>query len=116
MKSPNIDKLASEGLIFNRAYCNVPVCGASRASMMTGILPTKVRFVGHDARADEDVPNAPTIAQVFKEAGYTTLSNGKIFHNKEDCNNRSRSVNFWGSGFTHSTSFDMESSALVMST
>lgn len=106
VKSPCIDKLASEALIFNRAYCNVPVCGASRASMMTGILPTKIRFTAFNSRADEDVPNAPSMAQVFKEAGYTTLSNGKVFHNKEDCNERSWSEPSWGSGFAHTTSFD----------
>ena len=44
IKSPNIDALASKGITFNRAYCNVPVCGASRASLLTGIRPTATRF------------------------------------------------------------------------
>ena len=44
IKSPNIDALAAQGITFNRAYCNVPVCGASRASMLTGIRPTKSKF------------------------------------------------------------------------
>ena len=55
IKSPNLDKLASESLVFNRAYCNVPVCGASRASLLTSILPTKTRFIDYRAKAQEDV-------------------------------------------------------------
>jgi iduronate 2-sulfatase len=47
VQSPNIDKLAETGLIFMNAYCNVPVCGASRASLLTGIRPTNNRFVGY---------------------------------------------------------------------
>ena len=39
VKSPNIDRLAAQGLVFNRAYCMVPTCGASRASLMTSIRP-----------------------------------------------------------------------------
>lgn len=45
---------------FDRAYCQVPVCGASRAGLMTGILPTAKRFVGFDTRSETDAPNAET--------------------------------------------------------
>ncbi|MEX0985882.1 MAG: sulfatase [Bacteroidales bacterium] len=82
--SPNIDKLASEGLMFNRAYCNVPVCGASRASILTGIRPTPQRFVGYDTRADEDLPGHISLPGYFKDNGYYTLSYGKIFHHQDD--------------------------------
>ena len=44
--SPNIDKLSNTGMTFNRAYCNIPVCGASRASILTGLRPNSNRFVG----------------------------------------------------------------------
>ena len=43
--SPNLDKLASQSLVFERAYCQVPVCGASRASLLTGLRPTRDRFL-----------------------------------------------------------------------
>ena len=53
IKSPNIDALASEGVTFNRAYCNVPVCGASRASLLSGIRPTADRFLTYYASVSE---------------------------------------------------------------
>jgi len=43
--SPNIDQVAEEGIIFRQAYCQVPVCGASRASLLTGIRPNMFRFI-----------------------------------------------------------------------
>lgn len=95
VKTPNIDQLAKTGVQFNRAYCNVPVCGASRSSLLTGILPTAERFRYYYSSAEEDAPNAPTLPQVFKEVGYTTLSNGKVFHGSQDCNERSWSKPAW---------------------
>ncbi len=106
VKSPNIDQLAEEAVVFNRAYCNVPVCGASRASMLTGILPTKTRFVSYLAKAQEDVPNAKTLPEVFKEAGYTCISNGKIFHYNKDDQDESWSQNPWMPHVSHMVSFD----------
>lgn len=97
VKSPNIDKLASEGVLFSRAYCNVPVCGASRASLLTGVLPTKTRFVQYDTYAQNDAPNAKTLPQVFKEAGYTTFSFGKVFHHNDDRETESWSEPAWQS-------------------
>ena len=59
-KPPHLDKLASQGMRFDRAYCQVPICMGSRASLMTGILPTAKRFIG-DCRADADMPEAATL-------------------------------------------------------
>ncbi len=106
VKSPHIDRLAAQSLQLNRAYCQVPVCGASRASLMTSILPLPNRFTAHTSRADEDAPGAATLPQVFKEAGYTTLSNGKVFHNSADTKARSWSEGTWASGQSHSTNLD----------
>ncbi|MEM8666285.1 MAG: sulfatase-like hydrolase/transferase [Planctomycetota bacterium] len=80
MVTPNLDRLASRGIRFNRAYCMVPTCGASRASLMTGIRPAKNRFVSYTARADEDAPDATTLNTHFKQHGYRTISLGKVFH------------------------------------
>ncbi|MGK7396911.1 MAG: sulfatase [Candidatus Cyclobacteriaceae bacterium M3_2C_046] len=83
--SPYMDKLAEEGIQFNRAYCNVPVCGASRASLLTSIRPYwPHRFRNYKARVEQDCPDVVTLPQLFKEHGYHTISNGKIFHYKND--------------------------------
>lgn len=111
VKSPNIDKFASQALLFNRAYCQVPVCGASRASLMTSILPTPQRFTVAKTYVDDDTPGAVTLPQVFKQAGYTTLSNGKIFHFGTDTAERSWSEKAWHAPQGHATNLDPESSA-----
>jgi arylsulfatase A-like enzyme len=65
MITPNIDKLASEGLQFNNAFTNIAVCGASRASIMTGIRPSQDRFNDYTSRASVDTPEAITLNQLF---------------------------------------------------
>ena len=82
--SPNIDRLANEGLLFQNAYCNIPVCGASRTSLMTGLRPTLNRFRTYHTWADEDAPGNKTLPAHFRQNGYYTISNGKVFHHRED--------------------------------
>lgn len=82
--SPNMDRLAGEGVLFESAYCNFPVCGASRASVLTGLRPTRERFLNYKTYAQKDAPNAVVLPAYFKKYGYTTISNGKIFHNMDD--------------------------------
>ena len=87
IQSPNIDALAEKGVKFTNAYCNVPVCGASRASMLTGMLPTKNRFLDYKTFVKRETPEAITLPQLFKNNGYTTISNGKIYHHLDDREN-----------------------------
>ena len=82
--SPNIDQLAASGVLFERAYCMVPTCGASRASLMTGIRPARSRFVSYLARADQDAPGVTTFNTQFRKNGYYTVSLGKVFHHATD--------------------------------
>lgn len=82
--SPNIDLLAAQGTRFDRSYCNIPVCGASRASLMTGLRPARNRFLTYYTKADEDAPGVTTLPKLFMENGYTSISNGKIFHHDND--------------------------------
>ena len=82
--SPNIDSLALSSFLYKNAVCNYPVCGASRASVLTGLRPNYKRFTNYKSRADVDAPDVMTIGKWFKKNGYYTISNGKIFHNKND--------------------------------
>ena len=80
-KSPNIDKLASRSMVFERAYCQVAVCSPSRASLLTGRRPdtNHVWRIANDEYW-RDYTNATTIPQYFKENGYVSIGMGKIFH------------------------------------
>jgi arylsulfatase A-like enzyme len=82
--SPTIDSIAESGTLFTNAYCQVPVCGASRASLMTGIYPAGERFERYFSRADEDALGIKDIPALLKSNGYITASVGKVYHNAED--------------------------------
>lgn len=84
MHTPNFDALARRSVLFERAYCMVPTCGASRASLMTSLRPTPRRFVSYTARADKEAPQAVTLNTQFRQQGYTTISLGKVFHFPDD--------------------------------
>ncbi len=95
MVTPNIDRLAADGIIFTQAYCQVPVCGASRASLLTGVRPNRNRFVNYRTWADRDLPGAVTLPQHFRQHGYSTSSVGKVFHHRPDTAERSWSRGSW---------------------
>ena len=84
--TPNIKKLAKSGVSFQHAYSNDPMCGPSRASMMTGIYPHKSsNFWQASWLKNEVLVNTKTIMEKFKENGYNVIGSGKIMHkNKLD--------------------------------
>lgn len=84
--TPHIDALANHSVVFQNAYCNVPVSGASRASLLTGVYPdfSKRRFVDAETYAQKDLPGVVTLPQAFKNSGYYTVSLGKVFHHYND--------------------------------
>jgi len=84
IQSPNLDKLAGQSIVFNRAYCNVPVCGASRATLLTGARPTRNRYLDFGTLKDTDNPSVVSLPMIFKNNGYTTISNGKVYHHAKD--------------------------------
>ena len=80
MHTPNIDKLAQRGTLFDRAYCQFPVCNPSRASILTGLRPETNGVQDNYTHFRETVPDAVTFPQHFKAYGYHTRSIGKITH------------------------------------
>ena len=83
--TPHIDRLAEQATVFQNAYCNIPVSGASRASLFTGVYPCyPERFTAFDANAEKDCPKALSLPECFKKNGYYVISNGKVFHNITD--------------------------------
>ena len=82
--APTLERLAAEGVVFENAYANFPSCGASRASLFTGLRPTIGRFTNYAARIDVDAPDATTLPGYLKDNGYFTMSLGKIFHARGD--------------------------------
>jgi arylsulfatase A-like enzyme len=78
--TPNLDSLAAAGMQYDRAYCNVPVCGASRSSILSGVRPTYHRFRRYYSQVDVEVPGLTTLPEMFRRGGYTTVGIGKVFH------------------------------------
>lgn len=79
-RTPNIDKLASEGMKYTRAYCQFPVCGPSRASMMFGYYPHATTTYGYVSGRENVGPNRKSWAELFKDEGYYTARVSKIYH------------------------------------
>ncbi|MDM8173872.1 MULTISPECIES: sulfatase [Olivibacter] len=78
--TPNIDRLAKNGIVFNNAYCQQAVCGPSRASLLTGRRPDVTKVWDLETHFRKALPNAVTLPQYFKENGYQSLCVGKIYH------------------------------------
>ena len=80
VKSPNIDQLAKQGVRFEHAYCQFPLCGPSRASFMTGMYPDQTLVHRNGIYIREHVPNVQTMSQLFRNNGYFATRVGKIYH------------------------------------
>lgn len=84
--SPNIDKLADEGVQFNQAYAQQAICGPSRVSILTGLRPetTGLYTIWKNGRLRPNQPDVVSMPQLFKENGYQTISIGKVYHSVVD--------------------------------
>ncbi|MDO7135994.1 sulfatase [Algibacter lectus] len=81
--TPNLDKLAGNGLLFNNAYCQEPICSPSRASLMTGARPETINVIENFTYFRDLNPDISTLPQLFWANGYETASTGKIYHNEK---------------------------------
>lgn len=79
-KTPNIDRLAESGLLFNRAYCQQALCCPTRSSLLTGRRPDSTKVYDLYTHFRKALPNCVTLPEYFKQHGYHTQAHGKIYH------------------------------------
>ncbi len=81
-RTPNMDKLAAQGVLFTNAHCQAPLCGPSRASIMTGLRPSTTGIYGMigDNEIKGVLPDVTLLPEYFKQNGYYTMGIGKLFH------------------------------------
>ena len=84
-KTPHMDRLAANGVLFTNAHCQAPLCGPSRASLMTGLRPSTTGIYGmindNDIKSDNPATaDIKFLPEYFKEQGYYTMGIGKLFH------------------------------------
>ncbi len=80
VKTPHIDRLARSGVRFARAYNQIPLCNPSRASVLTGLRPDVIKVYDLTRHFREEVPDAQTLPQLFRQAGWWAGRVGKIYH------------------------------------
>src|SRR5262249_24742011 len=77
-KTPNIDRLAKRGVVFDRAYCAYPLCGPSRNSMLTGLYPNSTGILANGQIFRQTIPSQHSMPQTFRSGGYFAGRIGKL--------------------------------------
>ena len=81
-KTPNVDRLASEGVRFDRAYAQDPLCNPSRASFLSGRRPPSTNVYGNFTRPRHHMGDVPMLPEYFRSQGYFTARVGKVAHGR----------------------------------
>ena len=79
-QTPNLDRLAARGVRFERAYCQFPLCGPSRNSMLTGLYPNSTGILRNQQIFRQTIPSHQSLPQAFRLAGYFAGRIGKLYH------------------------------------
>ena len=79
-RTPNIDRLAAQGMSFTRSYCAAPVCNPSRAAMFSGRRPGATGVYGNAQDWRTVIPREETLITTLRQGGYEMLAAGKIYH------------------------------------
>jgi iduronate 2-sulfatase len=79
-RTPHIDRLATDGICFQRAYNQIPLCNPTRASLLTGLRPDQTQVFDLERHFRDELPNVVTLPQAFMRAGYYVARVGKIYH------------------------------------
>ncbi len=80
VQTPNIDRLAARGVRFEQAYCQFPLCGPSRNSMLTGLYPNTTGILANQQIFRQTIPSHHSLPQAFRLAGYFAGRIGKLYH------------------------------------
>ena len=80
VKTPNIDRLAERGVLFENAHNQYPLCGPSRASFMTGMYTNQTKITRNNMNLRNSIPDVVTLGQSFRQQGYQSVRIGKMFH------------------------------------
>ena len=80
VKTPNLDRLAARGVRFNRTYCQFPLCGPSRNSLLTGLYPNSTGILRNAQIFRQTIPSHQSLPQAFRLAGYFASRIGKLYH------------------------------------
>ena len=80
VKTPNIDRFAKKGILFENAHNQYPLCGPSRASFMTGMYTNQTKITRNNMNLRNSIPDVITLGQRFRQSGYQSVRIGKMFH------------------------------------
>ena len=83
-RTPHMDRLAGRGIRFDRAYCQFPICGPTRASVFTGMRPETTGVINNSIHFRTKLPDVVTLPRLFRNNGYRTVKYGKIYHSSSE--------------------------------